>query len=596
MVRNVIAALAFTALATACGGATDTPQGGGGGTAPTTNQGATPTTNGGAAATITAAPMPVSPANFSVNPNDPRLAQHGLDENLRFIEPRTITVALWDRFHERIPNFADSYWAEWVQNRILEDHNIIVEWVPISRWDEPELQSTLLAAQSAPDISYTFQNPLVTTFAQMGGITNVFPFLQAYRDLLPNLYDLLGENVYWNLDPTTNELWSITGRLIQDGRVNTFIREDWLNTLGLPIPESLEQFEATIIAFRDNAELLLGDNADRMIPFHLGHDVGWTGSLIFESFIPSDVTEREWFVYGFDDRRFHFQDAMREGLRVLNRWFNDDLIWSNFFLHPAGDPMADDQVRLGFVGSFIHNWDVPFRAGDAFITEMRENVGPEANFIAITPFTNDVGEVRKFMPNPTDRFIFLPATNTEPLASLIYLDWISRMDVREFLQFGIEGVHRETLPSGAIQLLAETDYHSWPNHQFIPSLRNFDMTMTVNGIDLGDPALTAATLALGYPGITSEAIMAARSAGLDNAYWFRQVQTRPIQAEEGMSTPLSDQRDILFHTIVANTNPANFDATFDAMYATYLAIGAQAIIDERNQAWLEHFGDVDTTP
>ncbi|MCL1936590.1 MAG: sugar ABC transporter substrate-binding protein [Defluviitaleaceae bacterium] len=552
--------------------------------------------------TITAVPLPVSPENFTVNPNDPRLLEHGLDTNLRFIEPRTISVGLWDRSHDRIPNFADSYWAQWVADEILATHNIIVEWVPIPRWDEPEFQSTLLAAGQAPDISYTFQNPMVTTFANMGGITNMYPLLQQYRDLLPNLYDLLQENVYWNFDPTTNELWSLTGRLVQDGRVNTFIREDWLNTLGLPIPTTLEEFENTLIAFRDNAEVLLGADAANISPFRLEHDVAWSAGLIFESFIPNDITEREWFRYGFDDRRFMFRDAAREATRVLNRWFNEGLLYNDFFLHPAGTPIVDDQIRLGRVGAFIQSWDMPFRPAEALITDMRLNVGPEANFIAIAPFTNDVGIVRKFFPNPTDRFIYFPITNTEPLASLLYLDFISRLDVREFLQFGIEGIHRLTLENGAIQTLAESDgtdgtpVHIWPNHQFIPSLRNFDITITVNGIDLGDPYITAATLALGYPGIEPAAVMQSRSIGLDNAYWFRQIQTRQIASEEGMTAPLADQRDVILHQLIVATNPNDFDATFDAMYSTYLALGAQAIINERDAAWVETFGDVDTMP
>ena len=523
-------------------------------------------------------------------------SRDNLDANRRFTEPVTITVGLWDRTHERIPDFSESYWTEWVQTQIREEHNIIVEWVTIPRWDEAEFQSTLLAGNMAPDIGYTFNNPMVSTFAGMGGILNQYPLLQQYGDLLPNLYGLLGGTLYWNLDPDTLELWSITGRLAQDGRLNTFVREDWLNTLNMSVPTTMQEFEDMLIAFRDNADLLLGADANRMIPFMLGHDVGWSGGLIFESFIPHNITEREWFVYGFDDRRFMLPDAAREGTRVLNSWYHQGLIWDDFFLHPAGDPMGDDQKRLGFVGAFIHNWDLPFRAADAIITDMRDNIGPEANFVVATPFRNDAGQVVKPMPNPTDRFIFFPNTNTEPLASLLYLDWISRQEVRDFLQFGIEGTHRHTHANGAIEVLGETDDHSWPDHQFIPSLRNFDLTMTVNGIVMDDPNLVAATLALGYPGIAPEQVMAARAAGMDHAWRARQVVIRQINAEEGMSVPLQEQRDMILHQMIVQVDPAAFDASWNAMYNVYLNMGAQLIIDERRQAWVERFGDVDTMP
>ena len=528
---------------------------------------------------------------------DERLERHGLDENLRFIEPVTISVGLWDRGHERVPDFDQSYWAQWVQAQILEDHNIIVEWVTIPRWDEGDVQSMLLAGGQAPDIGYTFSNPMVTSFADMGGIMDLMPLLEEYGDWLPHMYELITpDNIYWNLNPQTNELWTITGRLIQDGRTLTFIREDWLNTLGLPIPTTLAEFESTLEAFRDNQDTIMPDRTRSLIPFMLGHDVGWGGSLIFDSFIPNDISERDFFVHGFDDRRFHFEDAVREGTRVLNRWFNNDLLWNDFILHPPGDPMGDDLTRLGYVGSAIWNWDNPFRAADEIITTMQENIGPEANFIAITPFLNDAGIVRNLMPNPTDRFIFFPHTNANPVASMLYLDWISRPDVVRFLQFGIEGVHHEVLPNGAILTLGETDDHIWPDNQFIPSLRNFDITMTVNGIFLPSDELTAATLALGYPGIAPEAIMAARAAGLDHAYRFRQVQHRTIEAQEGMSGPLADQRDVMWHQVIAATSIEDFDTVWNNLYSNYMALGAAAIIAEREQAWVEEFGDVADRP
>ena len=532
--------------------------------------------------------------------NEESLLMGELDENRRFFEPRTISVGLWDRSNERIPNFEKSYWAEWVQAQMLEEHNVIIEWAPVSRWDELELQSTQLAAQTAADIGFTFNDGMVSTFGQMGGLHNMYPLLQTYGELLPNLNHLVGDMLYWNLDPTTNELWSLTGRLFQDGRSLTFIREDWLNSLGLPIPTTLEEFEATLIAFRDNADSLPGNQNGQVIPYKLGNDVTWHGSTLFESLVPSNVTEREWFVRSLggnnNERLFHFEDVMREGARVFNRWFNEDLLWDDFVI--AEDHVGGDLIVQGSVGAFTGNWDFPFRAAEGFITGMRENVGPEANFIPITPFLNDANEVRMFFPNPTDRFIFFPTTNQEPLASLLYLDFMSRPEVLDFLQFGIEGVHHEVLENGAIATLPETAENPWPNNQVIPSLRNFDLAPTINGIHFSetDPNRAAYTLALGYPGIEPEAIIEARQMGLNHAYWFRNVKTRVIESEEGMILPLIDARDVLLHTVIARTSPQEFDAVFDTMYQNYLTLGAAAIMEEREQAWIETFGEVDRMP
>ena len=533
------------------------------------------------------APVPAAPGAWSADASDARLQAHGVevrDGNLWFTDARTITVGLWDRSHDRIPVFSESYWAEWVQAEIAALHNINVVFDTIPRWSEADHQSTLLAGGSAPDIAYTFNNPMVTSFAEMGGIMNMIPLLNQYRDLLPHMYDFLGENIYWNHNVIEDELWSITGRLAQHGRLNVFIREDWLNTLGLPMPNSMDQFEATLIAFRDNQDTLMPNRSRDIIPFQLMHDVGWTGGLVFESFIPADISEREWFRYGFDDRRFMFEDAAREGTRIFNSWFNQGLLWNDFILHEPGDATGDNLIRLGYVGSFIQNWDQPFRPGDGFNVEMRDNVGPDARFVAVQPFAN-----HNFLPNPTDRFIYFPHTNTDPLASLLYLDFISRPEVLTKLQFGVEGIHHEILPDGTLVALAEDDANPWPDNMVIPSGLNFDITMTANGAPL-------AIAALMYAGSTAEEVIASSNVALQNPIRHASVSVGTIASEDGMSTPLADMRDQIFHVLIAGTSPEQFDAVWNNMYGTYLAMGAAAIIAERDAAWVATFGDIYNRP
>lgn len=64
---------------------------------------------------------------------------------------------------------------------------------------------------------------------------------------------------------------------------------------------------------------------------------------------------------------------------------------------------------------------------------------------------------RRFIASSAgDRKIFFPTTNTEPLVSMMYLDFISSPEVIEYLQIGEEGVTHNKLEDGAVEIIAAT--------------------------------------------------------------------------------------------------------------------------------------------
>jgi len=430
---------------------------------------------------------------------------------------------------------------------------------------------------------------MTNTFAEMGALQNLTPLLESYGHLLPNLYEWMGDLMEHNLRPD-GSMYSLSSRRTEIMRQNIFIREDWLNTLGLPIPTTLQEYEDTLVAFRDNAELLLGADAHMMVPMFFADDASWYISGVVESMIPNNITEREWFRYGFDDRRFMFPTT-KEAIRVGNRWFHMGLTWGDFAYEDTS--IMHDLVRLGVVGSVTGNWDWPFRAGaDMWTVTMRENRGPDATFIAIHPFPNDAGNNVLFAFSPADRQIVIPQTASNPLASLLWIDFMARQDVRDFMAFGIEGVHHDVVEGGAIQL-RPTD--QLPDNFIFAAVNNFDIQFISNGFELATPEQTVATLALAYPGIEPEAIMQARNQALSTARVWRDHALRPRDAEEGMTTPLIEFRNNIIHQLVM-APPEQFDQLWDTLFNQYLAMGAQAIIDERDAVWVETYGDVDFAP
>lgn len=508
----------------------------------------------------------------------------------KFVETRKITVEVYDRGNDGGSDPTNNMYTEYIKQGVLADHNIEVEFVAVPRWTEVEQINNLLAAGDAPDVCYTYDYPTIQTYANMGGVVDLGQYVDTYKDLLPNLWAWLGDtNIYWDKDPVAGTIWALEGKLAVSNRINTFVRQDWLDKLGLQAPTTKAEFEEMLIAFRDNADTLLGADADKMIPYSVSYDVGWRAATLIESFIDPNISDKEYYINGFDDRKFT-QNGTKEAVRLLNKWYNDGLMWNDFALYGSGDTTEDDMMKAGYVGAFTHNWDYPFRNGeDSINANLQRLVGEDAKYVAIDPFEDSNGTHTKFVSGPIDRKVFFPATNEEPLASLMYLDWISDPEHIQYLQIGDEGVTHTVLEDGAIQTMAAE------GDAIQNSGMNIDYTMTCNGLKLADADLTVKSRAYTYAGIEPAIVEEADKICNTDMKVGKNVNVGAISAEEGMGPVLSEKRDIAYDMAVS-ASVDEFDAVWDGYMSDYLSSGGQAIMDERAEKWAATFGDADMLP
>ena len=508
----------------------------------------------------------------------------------KFAETKHITVEVYDRGNDGGSDPTNNKYTKYIQDQMLERYNVEVEFIAVPRWTEVEQINNLLAAGDAPDICVTYDYPTIQTYANMGGVLDLASYVDDNKDILPNLWDWLGEtNLYWDKDPESGTIWAIEAKLATSNRINTFVRKDWLDKLGLAEPTTKQEFEDMLIAFRDNAETLLGEDADKMVPYSVSYDVGWRAATLLESFIDPDISDKDFYIYGFDDRKFT-EPGVKEGVRLLNKWYNDGLMWKDFALYGSGDTTEDDMMKAGYVGAFTHNWDYPYRNGeDSIQTNLQRMVGEDATYVVIDPFEDSKGTHTKFVPGPIDRKIFFPATNDEPLASMLYLDFISSPEVIEYLQIGDEGVVHNVLEDGAVEVIAATG-DDIQNSGF-----NIDYTITCNGLKLVDEEQTLKSTAHSYAGIDPAQVEHANEVANTDLHVGKNVNVGTIEAEEGQGPALSEKKDVVFDNAVIAPSE-EFDSVWDAGMEDYLSSGGQAIIDERTEKFEATFGDVDMLP
>ena len=544
-----------------------------------------------APAASTEAPAVETPASTE-EAAAPTADENGMIDG-KFVETRHISVELYDRAVDGGTDAGNNAWTQWIQEQMLDRYNVEVEFKLVPRWTETDEINNLLAAGDAPDICYTYSYPTIQTYANMGGVIDLAPVLEQYKSFLPMMFDWLGDAaIYQDLDPATGTLWAIEGKRNEICRINTFVRQDWLDTLGLAAPTTKAEFEEMLVAFRDNADKLLGADADKMVPYSVSYDVGWRAATLIESFMDPAISDKEYYINGYDDRKFT-QNGTKEAVKLLNKWYNDGLMWKDFALYSSGDTTEDDMIKAGFVGAFTHNYDYPFRNGkDSINATLAGLYGEQAKFVAINPFEDKNGKYTKYNNGVTgDRKVFFPATNDEVLASLCYLEFMSDASVVEFLQMGEEGVIHTVADNGALVLQAPDDaHHDW----FQNSGKNIDMTINCNGLRLATPELTNLSLAYSYSDVDVADVQGAIEAAMLD--W----KTAPVPscgdiAAEAEGTDLAGKRDqALDNAVVASV--ADFDAVWEAGMAEYLANGGQAIIDERAAAWEATYGSADMLP
>jgi putative aldouronate transport system substrate-binding protein len=462
-------------------------------------------------------------------------------------------------------------WTDWIQKKLLEDENIKVTFIPVSRWDENTALNNLMAAGTAPDVCASYSGELITMYSELGGLFDMAPYIDT---TLKDLKAFLGPDqalpgrdlITRNRNSETGKIYSIPARRMNTARLNLFIRKDWLDKLGLAIPKTPEEYFQALVAFKEKDPGNIGK--DKVVPFSMTFDTRWTAGTILESFIDPGLSLKDRWVYTVIDRYF-FLPGYKEGVRFLNRMYNAGLVDRDFPLYKSDDDMFNI-VKTGAVGSICHNWDQIYRESVGALSDLQKNV-PGADMVPIDCMTNSEGITKKISYDAAGLNFFIPASAKNPDAAMRYINWLSRFENYNFLQIGPEGTVHDVV-DGVPKIKSATGL--WIQN----SAQNIDYTIMMNGLDLGNEELTAKALANGYPW-PADVITNAYNIAMTNAAPGPVVPVTLTAAGPVMQTLVDKSGNLAAASITVRT--ADFDRIWDAGIADLLASGAKAVIDER---------------
>jgi putative aldouronate transport system substrate-binding protein len=282
-------------------------------------------------------------------------------------QPVKLTVEIFDRGTDAgKTNPTNNKWTQWMHDKLLRDENIDVTFVAVPRWTETDALVNLFASSSAPDVCYTYSNDNIQNWADQGGLFNLAPYINT---TLKDLNDFLGSDaaipgkrmIERNIDLSTGQIFSIPARRMNLAQRIAWIREDWLNILGLPVPKTTQEYYNALAAFRDNAaRIMSATGVNQVIPFITDGDrLDWGPGLIMESFIDVNLSDKERWIHSVAERNL-LTPGYKEGVRFLNRMYNENLIDKDFPLYKSGDD-TNPIIQSGAAGSWIGDWDTIYR-------------------------------------------------------------------------------------------------------------------------------------------------------------------------------------------------------------------------------------------
>ena len=331
-------------------------------------------------------------------------------DGTRFDKTKVISV---------LTDSSDPGLEKFIHDSVLEDCNIDIRFVSEDYYAQEY--------GIVPDIAYSYDANKITTYYKMGSVLNVDPYLDDYGYVLSDLSTIMGEGSSYFEPDAQSEVWYLSPACSGPKAKVTFIRADWLEELGLEAPTTKDELYNCLIAFRDNADLLLGEDSPAMIPFFIDSEPNISSKPLFDSFYDTDISDEEFYENGYCRA---VQDGYSDGLEVLNEWYLEGLLSEDFNTIVPGSKESYEPIENGYVGAFCADYDYLYKNGDnSLINALRENCGDNASYIAVNTFENADGDYtcwqEDYLETPT-RYIYMPSTCSEPLACMVYLNWLSK--------------------------------------------------------------------------------------------------------------------------------------------------------------------------
>ena len=462
-------------------------------------------------------------------------------------------------------SITNSQMTQYVQKNFGDPNNIDVEFVPVPRSEEINQLNVLMAAGTAPDVIFTYNTGAAYNWAKQGGLMDLTEVLDQNG---PNLKRYLESSLKYGV--FEGKQHSIVARRVNLQKYSSFIRQDWLDAAGLPIPTTTEETYEALKAFKEKN---LGGKRTIPLGFALAPD---SYEPIIWSFIKEQSDEDRYLKSVTIGSREYpiLADGHKDGMRFLNKLYQEGLLDPDFALD-KDKKKKDENFVNGYTGLYSADTGTTF-GGEASVANTLEKNVSGAQIVPFLPWTDLEGKNRQPAYTPSGMHIMVPSFSERAVEAIKYLDWMAQDEVIRYMAFGEEGVHHELVEGYPVRNGSDEDTRLLFN--------TGDVLIITNGIDFGSIDKNVEFMALGVSDNHREMAKTSR------IYADKDAVQQPIQFDKPLDSEakhsvimLEKYEELLVKSTMAK--PAEFDKVYDAALKDFMDTAGNEVIAERTAAY-----------
>lgn len=333
----------------------------------------------------------------------------------------TIKIPVYDRAFEGW-DVTNNYYTQWIQKEFGDKYNVKVQYVAIGRNTEVADYMQMIAAGTAPDIIFHYDMPQAVNYYSEGAIQDLD--LKEIENYAPNYYSKVKDTIdtYGKLDGKNAFVFAERKPIYYN--FVTLIRQDWLDKVNMQKPNTLEEYEKVLDAWKKAG---LGTNGSKLIQNSFTYEYG---------FLPDNMSDEDKATYlDLNVAPFTWQ-ASKDYLKDMNKQYNDGVLDSEFYLNEKDTDEKADFVsgKTGIYGFYINS------STDVISSLLANN--PDAKVSTLNPGALAVdGKAYYYQYPPYGMIMGINSkTSDEQRAAIwMFLDWMSQSDNLFKLQNGVEG-------------------------------------------------------------------------------------------------------------------------------------------------------------